>query len=174
VVGTFSSKAVAAVALVMALGCAPAAAADCDPPPSGPSTIDGVFAEIPGFTVEPGCPVIASPFTGADMTATAAREISRDGKSVVTVFAGELATGTGQTFVDETFLPAAPGTASEAQTVGGYPVTYFNVPRLTDGYAYADGPTVVIAYDTAWPKTGGAVREVYEVLATLLARIGAP
>ena len=34
-----------------------------------------------------------------------------------------------------------------------------------------DGPTVVIAYDTAWPQTRGAVREV---LATLLARISAP
>ena len=47
-------------------------------------------------------------------------------------------------------------------------MTYFNIPRLTDGYAYADGPTVVIAYDTAWPQNRGAVREV---VATLLARI---
>ena len=169
--GTLSSKAAAAVVLVLALGCAPAASADCGPPSSGPSPIDDMFAEIPGFTVEQGCPVIASPFTGADMTAETAREISRDGKSVVTVFAGELAAGTGQAFVDQTFLPAAPGTASEAQTVGGYPVTYFNVPHLSDGYAYADGPTVVIAYDTGWPQTRGAVREV---LATLLARISAP
>jgi len=170
VVGTFSSKAAAAVALVLALGCAPAASADCGPPSSGSSTVDDVFVEIPGFTVEQGCPAIASPFNGADMTAATAHEISRDGKSVVTVFAGELSAGTGQAFVDETFLPAAPGTASEAQTVGGYPVTYFNVPHLTDGYAYADGPTVVIAYDTAWPQTRGAVPEV---LTTLLARISA-
>ena len=47
-------------------------------------------------------------------------------------------------------------------------MTHFNIPRLSDGYAYADGPTVVIAYDTAWPQNRGAVREV---LTTLLARI---
>lgn len=47
-------------------------------------------------------------------------------------------------------------------------MTYFNIPRLSDGYAYANGPTVVIAYDTAWPQNRGAVREV---MATLLARI---
>ena len=102
------------------------------------------------------------------MTAATAHEITRDGTSVVTVFAGELASGGGQAFVDDTFLPATRGAASEAQNVGGYPVTYFNIPRLSDGYAYTDRPTVVIAYDTAWPQNRGAVREV---LTTLLARI---
>ena len=165
---TMRSNATAALAVVIVLGCAPAASADCSPPPLGPSTIDNMFADIPGFTVEQGCPAIASPFIGTDMTAATAHEITRDGTSVVTVFAGELATGSGQAFVDETFLPGARGAASEAQTVGGHSVTYFNIPRLTDGYAYADGPTVVIAYDTAWPQNRGAVREV---VATLLARI---
>jgi hypothetical protein len=47
-------------------------------------------------------------------------------------------------------------------------VTYFNIPRLSDGYAYADGPTVVIAYDTASSSTRQVVGEV---LPTLLARI---
>ena len=102
------------------------------------------------------------------MAAAAGHEITRDGDGVVTVFAGELAAGSGQTFVHDTFLAATPGTASDAQTVGGYPVTYFNIPRFTDGYAYADGPTVVIAFDTASQENRGAVREV---VATLLARI---
>ena len=166
--GRPGGKAAAAVAVVIALGCPANASADCGPPSSGPSTIDGLFAEIPGFTVGQGCPAIASPFTGADVKAATAHEITRDGNSVVTVFASELASGSGQAFIDETFLPAAQGTASEAQTVGPYRVTYFNISHFSDGYAYADGPTVVIGYDTAWPQTRGAVREVFP---TLLARI---
>ena len=159
----------AAVAAVVALGwCAPAASADCVVMSVNPSTIDGLFAEIPGFTVTPGCPAIASPFTGADMAAATAAEISRDGMSVMTVFAGELASGSGQEFVHDRVLAAVEGTAGDTQTVGGYPVTYFNIPRFTDGYAYADGPTVVIAYDTAAPQTRQAVREV---LPTLLGRL---
>ncbi len=155
-------------AVVIALGCSPVASADCVVTSSSPSTIDGVFAEIPGFTVTPGCPAIASPFAGADVSAASAGEISRDGTSVLTVFAGELASGSGQDFVHDTFLAATQGAASETQTVGGYEVTYFNIARLSDGYAYADGPTVVIAYDTASPQNRQAVREV---LPTLLARI---
>ncbi|HEY5148251.1 MAG TPA: hypothetical protein VIJ23_00195 [Mycobacterium sp.] len=143
----------ARVAVVIALGCSPAASADCVVTSSNPSTIDGVLADIPGVTVTPGCPDIASPFAGADMAAATAGEISRDGANVMTVFAGELAAGDGQAFVHDRFLAASPGAASESQTVGGYQVTYFNIPRLNDGYAYADGPTVVIAYDTASPPT---------------------
>ena len=50
----------AVAAVVIALGCAPVASADCAVLSSNPSTIDGVFADIPGFTVEQGCPAIAS------------------------------------------------------------------------------------------------------------------
>ncbi|HNP14140.1 MAG TPA: hypothetical protein PKM33_12855, partial [Mycobacterium sp.] len=85
-----------------------------------------------------------------------------------TVFAGQLAIGSGADFIDNTFLAAVDGTAADTQTVGGYPVTYFNIPRLTDGYAYATGPTVVIAYDTAGRQARDAVREV---LPTLLGRV---
>ena len=159
---------IAAVAGLIALGCAPAASADCTVLSANPSTVDGVFADIPGFTVEPGCPAVTSPFTGADMTAAAGHEITRDGAGVVTVFVGELATGSGPDFVHDTVLAAIPGTASDAQTLGGYPVIYFNIPGFTDGYAYADGPTVVIAYDTASPENRSAVREV---VTALLARI---
>ena len=158
--------AVLAVALAFAL--APSAAADCTVIPPGPSTIDGVFAEIPGFTVTPDCPAIGSPFAGTDMAAASAAEISRDGNPVLTVFAAQLAAGSGQGFIRDTFLAAVDGTASDTQTVGGYPVIYFNIPRLTDGYAYADGPTVVIGYDTGGPRAGAAVREV---LPTLLGRV---
>lgn len=155
-------------AMLIALGSAPVAAADCMVAATGPSTIDGIFAEIPGFTVSPGCPAIGSPFTGTDMTAASVAAIDHDGDSALTVFAGQLAIGSGADFIDNTFLAAVDGTAADTQTVGGYPVTYFNIPRLTDGYAYATGPTVVIAYDTASRQARDAVREV---LPTLLGRV---
>ncbi|HMZ15600.1 MAG TPA: hypothetical protein PLS04_15810 [Mycobacterium sp.] len=155
-------------AVLIALGSAPGASADCMVAATDPSTIDGMFAAIPGFTVTPGCPAIGSPFAGTDMTAASAAAIDRDGDSVLTVFAGQLAIGSGADFIDNTFLAAVDGTAADTQTVGGYPVTYFNIPRLTDGYAYATGPTVVIAYDTAGRQARDAVREV---LPTLLGRV---
>ncbi|HMZ14236.1 MAG TPA: hypothetical protein PLS04_08910, partial [Mycobacterium sp.] len=64
--------------MLIALGSVPMAAADCMVAAAGPSTIDGIFAEIPGFTVTPGCPAIGSPFTGTDMTAASAAAIDRD------------------------------------------------------------------------------------------------
>ncbi|HNF06440.1 MAG TPA: hypothetical protein PL146_13720, partial [Mycobacterium sp.] len=155
-------------AVLIALGSAPGASADCMVAATDPSTIDGMFAAIPGFTVTPGCPAIGSPFAGTEMTAASAAAIDRDGDSVLTVFAGQLAIGSGADFIDNTFLAAVDGTAADTQTVGGYPVTYFNIPRLTDGYAYATGPTVVIAYDTASRQARDAVREV---LPTLLGRV---
>ena len=154
--------------LLLAFGSAPVASADCIVAATGPSAIDGVFAEIPGFTIARGCPAIDSPFAGTDMTAASAAEIGRDGNTVLTVFAGELATGSGQAFLHDTFLATVDGTASDTQTLGGYPVTYFNIPRFTDGYAYTDGPTVVIAYDTAGAAARAAVREA---LPTLLGRL---
>lgn len=156
------------MAVLIGLGPAPLASADCMVAPAAPSSIDGVFAPIPGVTVTPGCPAIASPFSGTDMAAASAAEIGRDGNSVLTVYAGELAAGSGADFIHDTFLAAVDGTASGTQTVHGYPVTYFNIPRLTDGYAYAAGPSVVIAYDTAAPQAGAAAREV---LPTLLGRV---
>ena len=82
-------------AVLIALGSAPGASADCMVAATDPSTIDGMFAAIPGFTVTPGCPAIGSPFAGTEMTAASAAAIGRDGNSVLTVFAGELASGSG-------------------------------------------------------------------------------
>ncbi|WP_328359744.1 hypothetical protein OG976_07025 [Mycobacterium sp. NBC_00419] len=159
---------IAAIAALIALGAAPSASADCQVQPLGPSSVDGLLADIPGFLVQQGCPAVGSPFAGADMKAVTAGEISRDGTTVMSVFAGELNDGSGAAFVHDTVLAALPGTAIETQTVAGYPVTYFNSRQLGDGYLYADGRTVLVAYDTAWPQSGSAAKEI---LPTLLGRI---
>lgn len=159
---------VAAVAGLIALGGAPSASADCQVQPVGPSSIDGLLADIPGYTVDHRCPDISSPFTGAAVNAATAGEISRDGTVVLTVFAAELSDASGAAFVHDTVLAALPGAAIDTQTVAGYRVTYFNSQQLGDGYLYADGPTVLIAYDTGWPQSGSAAKEI---LPTLLGRI---
>lgn len=156
--------AVAMLAGAIACGVAPVASADC----TVPGDLDGLLADLPGFTVEQHCPDLPSPFAGADVAASTAGEISRDGSPVLTLFAGELADGSATDYLDDVFLPAVPGTAIEPQNVGGYPVTYFNIAQLGDGYAYAQGWTVVIAYDTAWPQSASAAKEI---LPTLLSRI---
>lgn len=172
---------VVAGAAAMVLACcgggltAPRAAADCVVLSPGPSTIDGVFADIPGFTVEPRCPQIPSPFGDTRMSATTSAEISSGTTPVAAVFAGELASGDGRAFLNDTFFPAvgngdaASAVSTEPKTVGGYPLTYFNIPRFGDGYAYARGSTVVIAYDTGRSPSRGELRDV---LPTILGRIG--
>jgi hypothetical protein len=68
---------------------------DCGLQVPGPNDVDGVFAEIPGFTVTEICP----------------------------------------SEIDPSFAIQEFGV-----------VTHLNVPLTAEGFAYTDGPTVVIAY----------------------------
>ena len=127
-----------------------------------------MFAGIAPFTVELICPADVDPaFAGPQFRAVAAGDITQNGGPVLKVLAGELKSGSGDDFVQK-FLSnlstlAAPGrtVASEPKQVGGRQVTYFNVPVAAEGYAYAVGPTVVIAFDTAGGSHAEAAKEAF-------------
>lgn len=126
---------------------------DCMPVASGPSSVEGIFAGLDGFTVKPGCPAdMASPFTGADVKSVAAGVVSQNGHDVLTVFAAELNSETGAQFAD-TFVATMArdvtdpnkAVASDHQLLDGCQVTHFNSPASGEGYVYGQGPTAVIA-----------------------------
>jgi hypothetical protein len=131
--------------------------ADCIVKGPGPSTVDDAFADISGFTVDHICPGDVDPTLEAksvDFSAVNAGKVIADDKPVLSVFAGQLKGDGGDAFV-RTLLTdmgarVAPKTlATESKDVGGYSVTHFNVPGDVDGYAYFEGPTVVVAHDLA-------------------------
>ena len=68
------------------------------------------------------------------------------------VLAGQLTSGGGDAFVHKylenlsTKTRDGVGLPSDTERLGGRTVTHFNVPLTSEGYAYANGPTVVIAY----------------------------
>ena len=84
-----------------------------------------------------------------------------DGSPALRVLAGQLNSGSGDAFVEK-FLSdlstdAAEATpprtvATEPREIGRYPVTYFNIALAGDGYAYADGQTVVVAFNVGGLK----------------------
>jgi hypothetical protein len=100
-----------------------------------------------------------------------AGEVSEDGQPVMRVLVGQLESGSGEAFVDD-FLTRVndraaqqnpPGAvASEPQEIGDRPVTYFNIPGDTDGYAHADGQIVVIAYTIAAQADPKAERDMLQ------------
>ena len=78
--------------------------------------------------------------------------MSQNGHPILRVLAGQLESGSGDAFVD-TYLRKLSaqtrdgvGVPSETEELGGHVVKHFNIPLVTDGYVYADGPTVVVAY----------------------------
>jgi hypothetical protein len=50
------------------------------------------------------------------------------------------------------------------QDIGGYPVTYYHMYMSAEGYAYADGPTVVIAELVS----GAPIDSVRDAVVTIL------
>jgi len=145
---------------------------DCAVDANGPSSIDGVFANIPGFTVKRTCPADVDPaFAGpqfdAQFSADGAGDVAQNGEVVLKVFAGQLKSSRGDDFVhgflSDLSTAAAPGrtVASEPKQVGGRQVTYFNVPVAAEGYAYAAGSTVVIAFDVAGGSHAETAKEAF-------------
>jgi hypothetical protein len=143
----------------------------------GPSDVDAAFGYVPGFTVEQICPSDVDPSLPAKSTefqATNAGKVVQNGSPLLAVFAGELKQGDGDAFV-HAFLgdvgarvAPAKTVATEPKDVGGYAVTYFNVPADVQGYLYFKGPTVVVAYDLAGGDEAGAAEQA---LSTILGNL---
>jgi hypothetical protein len=126
---------------------------DCGMQVPGPGGADGLFAEIPGFTVSEVCPADVDPsFATAEFDSLAAGVVSQNGNPILRVLAGQLKSGSGEAFI-RTYLANLSdrtrdgvGVPSETDELGGHVVRHFNIPLVTDGYVYANGPTAVIAY----------------------------
>jgi hypothetical protein len=147
---------------------------DCGLQSPGPRGVDGLFTEIDGFTVSEICPADVDPtFASQEFDRLAAGLVSQNGNPILRVLAGQLKSGSGHDFVltylgklaDQT-RPGV-GVPSEIEELGGHAVRHFNIPLVTDGYLYADGPTVVVAYvaASAPPATvEGALTEMLDNL----------
>jgi hypothetical protein len=116
------------------------------PAPSG-------FAELPGFTVTEICPADVDPgFATQEFGGLAAGVVSQNGNPILKVLVGQLKNGSGDAFI-RTYVGDLSnhtrqdvGAPSEPAEVDGHVLTHFNIPLQTDGYAYADRQTVVIAH----------------------------
>jgi hypothetical protein len=170
----------ALLAAILAATCA--ACAPTTPDSAGPITpvnldcglqapMPGVLAEIPGFTVTEICPSDVDPALATqEFDRLAAALVSQDGNPILRVLGGQLKNGDADPFL-RTYVgklsnqaPVGVGVPSEPAEVGGHLLTHFNIPLHTDGYAYAEGPTVVIAY----VATGAPPATVEAALAEIL------
>ena len=130
-----------------------ATCAACGSTPAASAGPISVFSELPGFTVTEIGPADVDPaVAGAEFNDLTAGIVSQNGAPVLRVLAGHVKSGNGDAFV-HTYLEKLSaqtrdgvGLPSEPQLLGDDVVTHFNVPLAAEGYAYAAGPTVVIAY----------------------------
>jgi hypothetical protein len=136
-----------------------------------PAPMPGVLAEIPGFTVTQVCPADIDPaFATQEFDRLAAAVVSQDGNPILRVLGGQLKNGSGDRFI-RTYVgnlsnqtPEGVGVPSEPAEIGGHVLTHFNIPLQTDGYAYAEGPTVVIAYVVAGAPPATVEAALTEIL----------
>jgi hypothetical protein len=147
--------------------------AECQVRAPGASSIDGVFDHLAGFTVKSICPADVVPSLGGPevMTASAA-EVSQNGNIVLRVVAAQLKSGGGDAFVarfiSEWEANRNNQVPTERQDLGGHQVTWFNIPVNFEGYAYAQGPTVIIAYGGPAGQMGEPQRDAFtKILANL-------
>jgi hypothetical protein len=126
---------------------------DCGLQAPSPDGVGDVFAEIPGFTVTEICPADVDPaFASQEFDHLAAGLVSQNGNPMLRVIAGQRKSGDGDVFVHKylenlsTKTRDGVGLPSDTEQLDGHVVTHFNIPLTAEGYAYADGPTVVIAY----------------------------
>jgi hypothetical protein len=126
---------------------------DCGMQVPGAGGADRLFAEIPGFTVSEVCPADVDPsFASAEFDSLAAGVVSQNGNPILRVLAGQLKSGSGDAFIRKYLgnLSAQTrdgvGVPNETEELGGHIVRHFDIVLVTDGYVYADGQRVVIAY----------------------------
>jgi hypothetical protein len=99
------------------------------------------------------CPADVDPaFASQEFDGLAAALVSQNGNPMLRVLGGPLKSASGDAFVHQylenlsTKTRDGVGLPSDIEQFGGHVVTHFNVPLTAEGYAYPDGPTVVIAY----------------------------
>lgn len=148
---------------------------DCGAQASGPRSVDSVFGEIDGFTVSEICPTdVDSTFASSEFDNLAAGLVSQNGNPILRVLAGQLKSGSGHdfalTYLRKLVDQADPsvGVPSETEQFGEHAARHFNIPLVTDGYLYADGPTVVVAYVAA----GAPPATVEDAVTELLDNVG--
>jgi hypothetical protein len=137
---------------------------DCQVDAPAHSGIDNAFEPMGDFTVTPICPTDAlwtGPQVSAEFLELNAAEISENGNSILRVVAGQVNSGSGEAFVHkylselsaagQEFDPPKILASGPAQEIGEYPVTYFHIFVAAEGYAYAEGPMVVIAHFIGGP-----------------------
>jgi hypothetical protein len=117
------------------------------------SPVDSAFTELPGFTVTEVCPADVDPaFASQEFDGLTAGIVSQNGIPMLRVLAGQLKSGNGDAFVHNYLEKLSAqtrdgvGLPSETQQLGEHVVTHFNIPLTADGYTYANGPTVAIAF----------------------------
>lgn len=156
------------------------AIAACDVASPGPPRIDSAMVDhLPHpYTVDEICtsdvgPGLADADDVAELSGLAAGEIKNayshpDEHGGLKVLVGTVKSGDGDAFVDM-FLSRVGGARNDTVTLGEHVVHYFNTPG-GDGYAYADGPTVVVGYIPP-PSEDPAITEVgvKEVFARIVA-----
>jgi hypothetical protein len=149
--------------------------ADCRVQAPGPSSVDGVFAKMSGFTVTDACPSEAFPAVASQQfDSLVAGVVSQNGNQILRVLAGQVKSGTGDAFVDKylqnlsTQTREGVGLPSETQELGGDVLTHFNVPLTAEGYTFSDGPTIMIAYIEA----GSPPATVEDALTQILNNVG--
>ena len=131
-----------------------------------------------GFTVTPISPIDV---LGTDQQVESnAAEISENGSPILRVLVGQVNSGSGEEFVDKYLSElSAMGEKLDSpkvlasgplEDIGGYPVRYFHMFGSAEGYAYADGPTVVIAEQLSW----GTVESVRDALVRILNNVERP
>jgi len=120
-----------------------ATCAGCGSTTSGSADPISPFAELPGFTVTEICPADVDPaVVSQEFDDLTAGIVSQNGIPMLRVLAGQVKSGNGDAFVRK-YLEKM---SAQTQQLGDNVVTHFNVPLTAEGYTYAAGPTVVIAY----------------------------
>jgi hypothetical protein len=144
---------------------------------SGHATADAEFENLGGFTVTPISPddvlVTGRPVAGRFHELGAA-EVGEDGSPIMRVLVGQLNSGSGEDFVHsylselsaigEKLDPPKVVASGPPQDVGGYPARYYHMYMSAEGYAYTDGPTVVIAEIIS----GGPIDRVQDAFVKIL------
>jgi hypothetical protein len=147
---------------------------DCGLQLPGPRGVDGLFTEIDGFTVSEICPADVDPtFASQEFDRLAAGLVSQNGNPILRVLAGHLKSGSGHDFIltylgklADQIRPRV-GVPTEIEELGGHAMRHFNIPLVTDGYLYPDGPTVVVAYITAGAPPATVEHALTEILDNL-------
>lgn len=154
--------ALAAILVAMCVGCGSTTTGSAGPISTvsvecglqtSPGSVDGLFAEIPGFTITEICPDDVDPAIATqEFEGLAAGLVSQNGDPILRVIAGQLKSGSGEDFVDKYLEDLSAqtregvGLPSYTEQLGGHVVTHFNIPLTAEGYASTEGPTVSIAY----------------------------